>query len=322
MQLAYDNQIDVFGFIASQETPKKTEISKKLETNHIEKNKKILARYRMHCRSKGLTKESLKAIVDNDLKLFIDYIGNQSLESVKHTDIQDFLLYCEEERKNGDEAMARKFTSLNMFFKTLINQEVLDIKNPLNKLEKPKVRKKMRGHLTLEEYSQLLTYIDRVNDLRGGALISLFFSSGCRLSEIWQLNSESLDFQNRRFKVLGKGQKERMCVFSLDAKERILKYLDSRKDTFEWLFVSRQNNRWSKKSIQDYIKITGKRAGIKKHCHAHLLRHTRAMALLRKDVPLEVIQRLLGHSSIATTQVYARMDMDTVQNKIDAVDLK
>lgn len=302
----------------------KEEIKKEVSKNNTIislENKKILKRYRMYCKSsKGFTIESLKAICDNDLRLFIEFIGEKPLYQITHENILDFLAYCEEERKNHDQALSRKFTSLNTFFNRLIVQEVLDMKNPLRKLEKPKVRKKYRGHLTLEEYQQLLYYIDSINDLRGGAIVSLFFSSACRLSEIWQLNRESLDFESRKFKVLGKGQKQRGCVFSEDAKERVLKYLATRNDDLEALFMSRQKNRWSRKAIQDFVKVVAKRADIKKDISPHWLRHTRAMTLLRKDVPLEVIQRLLGHESIATTQVYARMDMDSVQSKVDEID--
>jgi integrase/recombinase XerD len=141
------------------------------------------------------------------------------------------------------------------------------------------------------------------------------------LTEIYQLNRQDLNYEARRFKVLGKGQKERICLFSEDASARVQAYISSRRDDLEPLFISREHNRWSKKAIQNYIRDAGLAAGIKKHCHPHLLRHTRAMALLRKDVPLEVIQRLLGHESIATTQIYAHNDIDDVQAKVDKFDM-
>ncbi|WP_432408575.1 tyrosine-type recombinase/integrase [Wukongibacter sp. M2B1] len=288
-----------------------------------ENNVKILKRYRLHCTSKGLTKESLKAICDNDLRLFIQFIGDTPLHEITHFEIQDFLLYCQEERKNGDESLSRKFTSLNTLFNTLIKQEVLNIKNPLEKLEKPKVRKKERNFLTYNEYGQILNYLDNSKDqnrIRDAALVSFFFSSGCRLTEVFQQNKDSLDFANRRFKVLGKGAKERMCIFSKDSAARIKRYLDSRNDALDALFISRQNNRLSKKAIQDAVKAIGKRAGISKNVHPHIFRHSRAMYLLKEGANLETIQRLLGHSSISTTQIYAHMNMDEVQDEVAKLD--
>lgn len=285
-----------------------------------EENLKILKRYRANCKNKGLTTESIKAICDNDLRLFIDFLGDKHINEVTHLDFQDFLLYCDEERGNQDEALARKFNSVNMFYKTLIKQEIISIKNPLDKLEKPKVRKKYREHLTVEEYEQILKYLDYTNNLRDAAIISFFYASACRLTEVYQQNRNSLDYANRRFKVLGKGDKERICIFNSDAAERLKKYLDTRTDDNPALFISSQMNRLSKKAIQDAVKVAGKRAGVIKNVHPHLFRHTRAMHLLQSGAKLETIQRLLGHESIATTQIYARMSMDSVQDEISTID--
>jgi integrase/recombinase XerD len=276
----------------------------------------------MYCRNKGLTKESIKAICRNDIPMFLNFIGSKPLAEVNHMDIEDFFVYCTEDRKNTIPTLGRKYTSLNSFFNTLIKQELLPItRNPLDKVAKPKIRRKIRPYLAVEEYQQLLSYVDSIKDLRGAALISLFFSSACRLTEIYQLNRQDLNYTGRRFKVLGKGQKERICLFSEDAASRIQAYIASRVDDLEPLFLSREHNRWSKKAIENYFAKVGIGAEIKKHCHPHLIRHTRAMALLRKDVPLEVIQRLLGHESIATTQVYAHMNVDDVQHKVDQFDI-
>ncbi|WP_432400876.1 tyrosine-type recombinase/integrase [Wukongibacter sp. M2B1] len=286
-------------------------------------NQKIFKRYKMHCISKGLTDESLKAIIGNDLRLFIQYIKDIPLNKVSHFIIQDFLLHCQEDRKNGDEALSRKFTSLNTFFNTLIKQEVLGMKNPLDKLEKPKIRKKERNFLTYEEYQQILNYLDNSKDrnrVRDAALIAFFFSSGCRLTEVHQQNKQNLDYNNRRFKVLGKGAKERICIFSKEAATRLRRYLMTRSDNLEALFVSRQKNRLSKKAIQDAVKEIGKRANVSKNVHPHIFRHSRAMYLLEQGANLETIQRLLGHSSISTTQIYAHMNMTQVQDEIAAID--
>lgn len=263
---------------------------------------------------------SIEAICDNDLRLFIDYIQNIPLKEVDHTLVEDFLLYCDEDRKNGDEAIARKFNSLNKFFDTLIKKEILDIKNPLNKLEKPKVRKKQRGFLSFEEYDTILEYLDTKNNIRDNALYAFFYASGCRLSEVFQQDKDNLDFANMRFLVKGKGDKERMAIFNKDAAERVKRYLDSRTDDNLALFISRQGNRLQRKSIQDAVKKAARKAGIKQNVHPHILRHTRAMHLLKKGAKLETIQRVLGHSDISTTQIYAHMNIDEVQDEIRNID--
>lgn len=317
-------QMNIFDISVEESKPQKQNSSLKDSNITSLDNKRILKRYRMYCKSsKGFTQESLKAICDNDLRLFIQFIGEKPLVQITHEDILDFLMYCEEDRKNKDQALSRKFTSLNTFFNRLIVQEVIDIKNPLRKLEKPKVRDKQRDYITYEEYQQMLYYLDHSKDqnrVRNAALISFFFSTACRLTEVYQQNRSNLDFETRRFKVLGKGAKERVCIFSKEATERIKTYLDTRTDDMEALFISRQNNKLSKKAIQDAVKEIGKRAGIKKNIHPHIFRHGRAMYLLERGANLETIQRLLGHASISTTQIYAHMNMNQVQDEVAAID--
>lgn len=286
-------------------------------------NKRILERYKQHCRNKGLTEKSIKAICDTDIPLFLRFIQNKRIEEVDQNDIEDFMSYCSSKRHNQVQTIARKYTSLHSFYNAIIKQEFSDItKNPLDKVDKPKVRQKVREYLTKEEYDQLLRYVDQQQDLRGGALISFFYSSACRLTEAWQQNRDNINFETRRFKVLGKGDKERTCVLSEDCKNRIQKYLDSRTDDNEALFLSQVGTRWGERSIQRYVKKSGVEAGITKNVHPHIFRHTRAMFLLKNGVPLEKIQKLLGHSNISTTQIYAHIDMDDVQSTVDDLDSK
>lgn len=236
-------------------------------------NKKLLDRYLMICKNKGLTPNSIKAF-SIDLNLFLRFLGNKNLSEVTHIDVEDFMMYCQNERNNSDWALARKYTSLNSFFNTMIKKEYLDIRNPMDKVDKVKVRKKVREYLTVDEYKQVINYLEKQNDIRGLALFSLMYSSACRISEIYQLNRDSLDFNKRQFKVIGKGLKERICFFSEDAREKILNYLNSRNDNLEPLFISREKNRWSKRAIQNYVKNTVRRTGINKTITPHCLRHS------------------------------------------------
>ncbi|WP_099192242.1 tyrosine-type recombinase/integrase [Tepidibacter mesophilus] len=282
-------------------------------------NEKLLNRYKMLCKNKGLTTESIKAI-HSDLTVLLRFLGDKNLNDVTNIDLEDFLQYCMEDRQNGQYAISRKFSTINMFFQTMIKKDYLNIKNPMDKIDKIKIHPRHRDPLTEKEMEQIFKYLEDENDIRGLALYSLFYSSGCRLTEIWQLNRNNLNFNNRQFKVIGKGQKERMCVFSEYAKQNILKYIESRKDNLEALFISRENNRLSKKSIQDSIKNIAKRAGITKNVHPHILRHSAGFRCRRAGVAIENIQLFLGHSDPGVTaQIYARGNLAEVQNIFDEV---
>lgn len=287
-----------------------------------EKNRYYLDNYRFICKNKGLTDKSIEAICDTDLRVFLEWLGDKCITDVSHIAIQNFLMYCGTERANGDKAINRKHTNISMFYKRLIIHFDLDIKNPVDKVDKPKIRKTVRPFLSCEEYSVLMKFLNDINDIRGQALCSLFFSSGCRLSEIWQLNKDSLDFSTRRFIVTGKGQKQRTCMFNPEAAHYVSTYINTRKDSDVALFISKFGTRLSKKAIQDYLKRLGIRAGIEKRVHPHLFRHARAMQLLQDGAKLETIQRLLGHESIATTQIYAHMMFDDVQSEVDRIDVR
>lgn len=284
-----------------------------------ESNLKLLNRYIMICKNKGLTEESLKAI-KVDLRTFFKYLKNKYVADATHIDIEDFFQYCLEVRKNGQYALARKHTIINMFYETMIKKDYLDMKNPLYKVDKIKIHETHREPLTEQEMDLIFEYLEAKEDIRGLALFALFYSSGCRLTEIWQLNRDSLDFTNRQFKVLGKGQKKRLCVFSQYTKDNISKYLETRSDNLEALFVSRESNRWSKKSIQDYIKNIAKRTEIKKNVHPHILRHSAGFRCRKAGVPIEDIQIFLGHSDPGVTaKIYARGNLAEIQSKFDKV---
>lgn len=282
-----------------------------------EDNLKLLSKYRMLCRNKGLTKETIKAF-ECDLKLFFRYIGDKSIETITHRDIEEFMYYCQEERGNSNDAINRKFTSLNGFYKTLIKKEYLDIVNPMDKLDKPKLRKKVKDYLTEDEIAKIFNYLEKENDLRGLAFFQLAYSSACRISEIHQLNRDSLNMQKRSFKVLGKGEKERDCLFSETARDCIQTYLASRKDNLEPLFLSRENNRWSKRAMQVFVKNVVKAVGINKHITPHSLRHSILTNLRLNGYPLEDLQLLAGHESIGTTQQkYTHVGLEDVRSKFD-----
>lgn len=111
-------------------------------------------------------------------------------------------------------------------------------------------------------------------------------------------------------------------MFSKDASMKVLRYIENRTDDNKALFITSKGNRLSPKTIQDYLKRLGLRAGVEQNVHPHLFRHGRAMQLLKAGASLETIQRILGHESIATTQIYAHMNFDSVQSTVDEIDNK
>lgn len=283
-------------------------------------NQQILKLYESIKRTAGCTKRSIEAIIWNDLRLFAEYLGDKDFEEATTLDVEGFFSYCLSERKNELETVSRKQTSLNAFYKTMIRKEYFNIKNPLDKIDPVKYNSKPRGYLTKQEFKQLIKYLQDKNDLRGLAYVLLSYSSGCRISEIRQLNRDSLDYDKLQFQVLGKGERYRTCVFSQEAGEAVKRYLETRTDDNPALFLSREHNRWGKESIERFLRKAAQEAGIKQRVFPHLLRHTRAMHLLEDGVPLNEIQKILGHKNIGTTQIYAVMSIEQAQKTVNAID--
>ncbi len=283
-------------------------------------NQQILKLYESIKRTAGCTKRSIEAIIWNDLRLFAEYLGDKDFEEATTLDVEGFFSYCLSERKNELETVSRKQTSLNAFYKTMIRKEYFNIKNPLDKIDPVKYNSKPRGYLTKQEFKQLIKYLQDKNDLRGLAYVLLSYSSGCRISEIRQLNRDSLDYDKLQFQVLGKGERYRTCIFSQEAGEAVKRYLETRTDDNPALFLSREHNRWGKESIERFLRKAAQEAGIKQRVFPHLLRHTRAMHLLEDSVPLNEIQKILGHKNINTTQIYAVMSIEQAQKTVQKLD--
>jgi len=282
-------------------------------------NIKLLKRYEMIMKNKQATARSIEAFVKFDIPIFLRFIKDKHVADVTSKDIEEFFFYCQSERNNGSEALSRKYTSLNSFYNQLIRKDYIDCKNILLKVDKPKVRKKPRGYLKPEEIKAMIDYAKSINDLRSLSIIELMYSSGCRISEIFQLNRDSINYTELKFTVLGKGDRIRTCVLSKSASDAILAYLDTRDDNLEPLFISREHNRLSRSAMRNSVKKIAKGAGIERNVFCHLLRHSIATNSIKAGVKLQDIKLLLGHSSISSTEIYAKQNILEVRNEFNKV---
>jgi integrase/recombinase XerC len=178
-----------------------------------------------------------------------------------------------------------------------------------------KLDKKIPVFLTQAEMEKLLAAPDtaRPEGQRDRAMLELLYASGLRVSELWQLNLGSLNLDSREIRVVGKGSKERIVLMGIPAAEAVRDYIDRGRTEFishrpsDALFLNTRGRRLSMRGIQKILKHYAASTGIEKKVHPHVLRHTFATHMLDGGADLRVVQELLGHADLSTTQIYTHV---------------
>lgn len=204
---------------------------------------------------------------------------------------------------------------LKVFFRYLSSRSIL-VHDPAEPLLAPKVESHLPDTISLEVVTQLIESIDTTKKLgkRDRAILELFYASGLRLSEICQLRLESYDQEEGMVRVTGKGNKTRVVPVGVAAQKAIELYLVAeRKElvtpkTSSHIFISVRGGGLSTDRIRSIVKQRAAAAGIKSNLYPHLLRHSFATHLLENGADLRVIQEMLGHSDISTTQIYTHVE--------------
>ncbi|WP_386690580.1 Tyrosine recombinase XerC [Lonepinella sp. MS14434] len=225
-------------------------------------------------------------------------------------------------KKSGlhEKSLALRLSALRQFLSYLVVQGELKA-NPAIGISAPKQGKHLPKNIDNEQVAKLLNNNSKEPiDVRDRAMLELMYSSGLRLSELQGLNLTSLNIRTREVRVLGKGNKERILPFGRHASTAIQDWLKVRllfnpKD--DALFVSSLGNRMSHRSIQKRMEIWGIRQGLNAHLNPHKLRHSFATHMLEASSDLRAVQELLGHSNLATTQIYTHLDFKHLTDVYD-----
>lgn len=175
------------------------------------------------------------------------------------------------------------------------------------------IKGKARGFLKYCSVQRLLLCLSA--NPREKAMVEFFYSTGCRLDEVYKLDKQDIDWNRGAVNVIGKGDKERTVYLNAKAKVHLWKYLETRTDKNEALFVSERapHKRLGHRAFQMDFNALGKAAGIIKPVHPHLLRHTMATIAVNNGANIQTVQRMLGHTDPATTQIYAELNNDEIQ---------
>lgn len=257
---------------------------------------------------KGLAQNTLIAY-ETDLLAFMEFLGNKDLTLARKKDVIDFL-EVKQKRGLASSSLCRALIAIKVFFRFLKKEALLQVPE-IAFLESPKIWQLIPEVLSLEEIDLLLKAPDITSFLgaRDRAILEVMYASGLRVSEACNLDFQ--DVGEESIKVKGKGGKERIVPIAKSSlavvDEYLVKFRDQSKELTTALFVTTKGKRIDRVNVWNRIKFYAKKVGLQKNISPHTLRHSFATHLLENGADLRIIQEMLGHAHIATTDRYTHI---------------
>jgi len=251
-----------------------------------------------------------------DLLDFFQFLKANGIDSLKEVDrhtLRDYLSHLMEEGF-VKASIARKLSAIRSFYRYLLREEIIST-SPVATTSSPKLDRRLPSFLTIEEINRLLETPDlsTPQGLRDRALMELLYASGIRVSELVSINLEQVNLDTNEIRVWGKGSKERVVLMGKPAARALTAYLNQGRPELlgekrsSALLLNRYGKRLIERRVQRILEKYTNIAGIGKRVYPHMLRHTFATHLLDGGADLRVVQELLGHASLSSTQIYTHV---------------
>lgn len=243
-------------------------------------------------------------------------IDAKSLDNLDRDVLHSFLSFKESEGISK-RTQARMVSSIKAFYNFLEEDSIIN-QNPSELIETPKIKKYLPTVLSVNEVEKVISVIDLSSDEghRNKAIIEILYSCGLRVSELVNLKISDLHFDQGFIRVIGKGDKQRLVPVGDPAIEAVKFYMDKRVNlpvyykNSDYLFLNRRGKKLSREMIFIIVKKEAKHAGITKQISPHTFRHSFATHLVEGGADLRVVQQMLGHESILTTEIYTHIDSE------------
>lgn len=252
-----------------------------------------------------------------DIEQFAMYLDEQNIVSfndVTYPIVLNYISYIRYDKKSlNNRSVARKCSALRSFY-TYLEERGIVSDNPFVQLRLGGNKRKLPDFLFVEEIDILLSGIDMSNNMgiRNRVLLELIYACGLRVSEAVEMKIHDIDFNDRFVRIVGKGKKERIVPFYEEIGELLRNYIATTRaeimlmnnQNHDYLFINLQGNKLTTRGVQYILNEQVKKSGLSNSVHPHTLRHSFATHLLDGGCDLRIVQELLGHSSLATTQIY------------------
>lgn len=253
-----------------------------------------------------------------DLKHFKNFLEENGLLDITLVTTNDILKYLTSLKKFSPKTISRNITSLNNFMLFLLRNKVIN-SNPCEFIDRPKLNKTLPNTLSISEVDKLLDIpLKTKYDYRNKAMLEILYGSGLRISELINLTTRDIDFENAVIRCFGKGSKERIVPINDYTIHYLKLYLEKRdlflmKGNSDDLFLNSRGTKISRQGFFKSMQKILKEKGITKKIGPHTLRHSFATHILSGGADLRSIQLLLGHSDISTTKIYTHISHEKVK---------
>ena len=279
---------------------------------------RLLSDYEYYLKIERAMSPNTVASYCSDVKKFAEF-HNDALEKA---DPDAVISYLSSRKKLSERSQARLLSSLRSFYDWLILEKIIE-ENPCDKVDMPKLGVYLPTVLSVEEVEAIIDSVQREDwfGLRDKAILEVLYGCGLRVSEAVELKISGVYLDEGFLRVIGKGNKERLVPLGEMAGDALRDYLDSRPapadaESDDVLFLNRFGKRFSRVSMFNLVKKQALAAGITKELSPHTFRHSFATHLVENGADLRVVQEMLGHVSITTTEVYTHIEAETWQKDI------
>lgn len=281
-------------------------------------NREPLDEYLVHLKiERDLAENSIKSY-QRDIEKYMQYLESEKIMDWKVIDRYDIVLFLQKLKEEGisNNSVIRMTSSLRQFHQYLRQEKIMD-QDPMQYVETPKKAEVLPKVLSVDEVDKLLQTPDTAKPigLRDRALLEVMYATGLRISELVELELSELHLSMGFIQTIGKGNKERILPVGGEAVNWLNEYLMDGRPIFEkrateespYVFLNARGGGLSRQGVWKNLKKTVQKAGIKQNVSPHMLRHSFATHLLENGADLRIVQELLGHSDISTTQIYTHI---------------
>ena len=257
-----------------------------------------------------------------DLSDYEEYLKNHRLryDNINYKDITKYIAYLKEVKELNPTSINRHLSAIRSFYNYLVLRNYVT-SNPFKLIKGPKKELKLPNYMKYSEFEDMINACDNTPlGIRNRALLDLLLATGARSGEIINIKVKDIDFSNLEIKVLGKGNKERICYFNEHCKDALKEYINDarlellRGKSNDALFINHLGNALTDRGVRDILDKIILKSSVKSKITPHTFRHTFATMLLNEGCDLKSVQELLGHVNLSTTSIYTHVTNDRIKD--------